>query len=103
MRADEHACPACGTRLTSDPSPDPSSDPPGTSLRCTRCAWRLIGRDAWRALDPFRQGYVLYMQAAWPTSELGGEQNSHPTGPPAWEAFRRGEANAARDVQDGEE
>ena len=88
-------CPSCGASLVSESVRAP--------LRCTRCDWRLILRDEWRKLSPYRQGYVLYMQAEWPTSELRGEQNPHSRGTSAWEEFGRGEWNAMLDAQDGEE
>lgn len=88
-------CPSCGASLVSEPV--------GAPLRCTRCAWYLLSRDEWRKLSPFRQGYVFYMQAEWPTSELRGEQNPHTESTPAWEEFGRGEWSAMLDAQDGEE
>jgi len=88
-------CPSCGARLVSEPVTAP--------LRCLRCDWCLLSRDAWRKLSPFRQGYVLYMQAEWPTSELRGEQNPYARDTLAWEEFGRGEWSAMLDAQDGEE
>lgn len=90
-----HYCPSCGAALVSEPVAAP--------LHCARCDWRLISRDEWRKLSPYRQGYVLYMQAEWPTSELTGEQNPHARSTPAWEEFCRGEYCAMLDAQDGEE
>jgi len=88
-------CPPCGAALVSSRSRAP--------LHCTRCDWRLLSRDEWRKLSPFCQGYVFYMQAEWPTSELRGEQNPHARDTSAWEEFGRGEQSAMLDVQDGEE
>jgi hypothetical protein len=62
-------CPSCGASLVSAPVRAP--------LRCMRCDWCLLSRDAWRKLSPFRQGYVFYMQAEWPTSELRCENKRH--------------------------
>ena len=91
----QHHCPSCGGPLISEPV--------GTSLRCTRCDWRLISHAAWRKLSPFHQGYVFYMQAAWPTSELSNASNPHAENTRAWEEFRRGEYSAMLNVQDSEE
>lgn len=88
-------CPSCGAPLVSEPVTAP--------LRCTRCSWCLLSRDAWQKLSPFRQGYVLYMQAEWPTSELRGERNPYARDTSAWEEFGRGEWSAMLDAQDGEE
>lgn len=88
-------CPSCSAALVSEPL--------GAALRCTRCDWCLISRDEWRKLSPFHQGYVFYLQAEWPTSELRDLQNPHTPDTSAWEEFRRGESSAMRDVQDGEE
>jgi hypothetical protein len=90
-----HYCPSCGALLVSKPV--------GAPLRCARCDRRLILRAEWQKLAPFRQGYVFYMQAEWPTSELRGEQNPHARNTSAWEEFCRGEYCAMLDVQDGEE
>ena len=88
-------CPPCGAGLV--------SDPPGTSLRCTRCAWGLISREEWAKLTPFDQGFALYMQASWPTSELADAKNPYKKDTAEWTAFRDGEQRAMLDVQDGEE
>jgi hypothetical protein len=72
-------------------------------LRCTRCTWHLIPLKTWRRLSLFRQGYVFYIQAEWPTSELKGVQNPYENGTPASEKFCRGEYCAMLDAQDGEE
>jgi hypothetical protein len=90
-----HYCPSCGAGLVSAPV--------GAPLRCLHCNWHLISREEWRKLSPFRQGYVLYMQAEWPTSELRGEQNPHARDTSAWEEFGRGEWRAMLDAQDSEE
>lgn len=86
-----HACPSCGTPLVDVP------------LRCPRGDWRLISREEWRRLPPREQGYVLYMQASWPTSELAGVSNPHDVDSAEWIAFRAGEQQAMLTAQDGEE
>lgn len=88
-------CPSCGGVLL--------DDPPGSSLRCPTCPWRLISREEWLQLSPLQQGYALYMQAAWPTSELAGATNPYPEGSKKWKAFQQGELRAALAAQDGEE
>ena len=90
-----HHCPACGAGLVSEPI--------GTSLRCKHCSWHLVSIDAWRKLSPFRQGYTLYAQGSWPTSELARAKNPYEEGTPAWTQFRHGEHRAAINTQDGEE
>ena len=92
---ESYHCPSCGGALVSVPA--------GTPLRCTRCTWRLISRNAWKKLPPARQGYLLYMQSSWPTSELAEEKNPYAKDSAAWTAFRQGEQQAVQDAQDGEE
>lgn len=91
MRGSAHHCPACGRGLDGPP------------LRCAGCGWHLITLEAWKKLAPFGQGYALYMQASWPTSEIAGQSNPYEKGSDDWEAFRQGEARAVQDTQDGEE
>ncbi len=88
-------CPMCGASLVSTLIRAP--------LRCQRCGWRLVTLEEWRKLTPFRQGYILYMQGTWPTSELAGARNPHAEGTPERTAFRQGEQCAVLDAQDGEE
>ena len=90
-----HHCPACSAGLVSDPV--------GTSLRCTHCNWRLITLAEWKKLPPFDQGYALYMQSSWPTSELAKAKNPYAEDSPKWIAFREGEQRATKSAQDGEE
>lgn len=94
-RDQRHYCPACGAGLVSEPV--------GASLRCKSCGWRLVTLETWRRLSPFNQGYMLYAQEAWPTSEIAKEKNPYVEGTPAWAAFREGERRAVLDAQDGEE
>lgn len=95
MTKTTHYCPSCGAALVSEPA--------GASLRCTRCRWRLITRAEWEKLSPFRQGFALYMQGSWPTSELAGVKNPYDKTSDEWTEFRRGEQQAVLDAQDGEE
>lgn len=87
-------CPACGAALVSEPA--------DASLRCTRCSWRLISREEWKALPPLSQGYALYMQGSWPTSELKGETNPYAKDSPKWIKFQQGQQRAVLDAQDSE-
>lgn len=88
-------CPACGAGLVSEPI--------GFSLKCKHCGWHLISRDAWQKLSPFDQGFILYMQGAWPTSELADVTNPHAEGSREHAEFCRGEMSAMLEAQDGEE
>jgi hypothetical protein len=89
-------CPSCGAGLVSEPI--------GAPLGCKNCRWYLIGLAEWKQqLSPFEQGYTLYMQAAWPTSELAGEKNPYAEGTPEWREFCHGERRAVTEAQDGEE
>jgi hypothetical protein len=92
---DRHCCPSCGAGLVSEPV--------GAPLACGRCGWHLVTLDAWKKLPPFRQGYALYMQGSWPTSEIAKETNPYAEGTSDWTAFSEGEQRAAMAAQDGEE
>jgi len=95
VTTDTHPCPSCGGDLI--------TERPGASLRCATCPWHLLTRAEWRTLDPREQGFVLYMQGDWPTSELKHERNPYPSGSDKWNAFRIGEQQAVQAAQDGEE
>jgi hypothetical protein len=88
-------CPKCGAGLVSDPV--------GASLRCKRCQWYLISLAEWKTLPPFDQGYVLYMQGSWPTSELAEQKNPYEEGTAKWKKFCEGEERAILSAQDSEE
>lgn len=75
----------------------------GNSFSCKHCGWQLITLEAWRKLTPFRQGYLLYMQGAWPTSEITNQPNPYKEGSDEWNAFCQGEQHAMLDAQDNEE
>lgn len=93
--SEQHACPACHATLVSEPD--------GASLHCPACRWHLITLKEWRELPPLQQGYALYMQSSWPTSELAKVENPYAANTPAWRAFRDGERRATLSAQDGEE
>ena len=95
MKTVRHYCPACGAGLVSEPI--------GASLRCKHCGWHLVTLKAWRKLPPFDQGYTLYAQGSWPTSQIAQEKNPYAESTPACTAFRQGEQRATQDTQDGEE
>ena len=90
-----HYCPACGAGLVSEPI--------GAPLHCKHCGWHLVSIAAWRKLSPFRQGYTLYAQGYWPTSELAHEKNPYAEGTPKWTEFCQGEQRATLNTQDSEE
>jgi len=82
-------CPSCSASLVSEPGGMRGN--PGTTFCCKRCGWNLITLATWRKLTPFRQGYLLYMQGAWPTSEIMDQQNPYAEGSDEWGAFRQGD------------
>lgn len=64
---------------------------------------RIVGVVHWSIrskLTPFRQGYLLYMQGAWPMSELKDQRNPYAEDSDEWGAFRQGEQHAMSDVPD---
>jgi hypothetical protein len=88
-------CPKCGAALVSEPI--------GSPYRCKHCDWHLVTIAEWRKLSAFQQGYVHYMQASWPTSELAAAGNHYGAGTAPWHDFREGARRAVLDAQDGEE
>jgi hypothetical protein len=92
---ERHCCPACGNGL--------GSEHVGTPLRCECCGWYLVTLAEWKQFTPFQQGYTLYMQGSWPTSELAREVNPYVKESPEWTKFNCGEERALLAVQDGEE
>ena len=95
MTATRNDCPACGGGLVSEPK--------GAPMRCTQCAWHLITLAEWKKLPPRGQGYLMYMQSSWPTSELAKAKNPYAAGSHKWAEFCEGEQHATRSAQDGEE
>jgi hypothetical protein len=71
-------------------------------ISCGRCS-ALVTLAAWKKLPPFRQGYALYAQGSWLTSEIAGQTNPHTEGTTEWAAFQEGQRRATLDAQDGEE
>ena len=64
---------------------------------------RRITLSEWRELSPKTQGYVWYMQAELPGSELKGEKNPYPEGSDAHAAFAEGVRHGVLEAQDSEE
>lgn len=64
---------------------------------------RLVTLEAWQSMPPRQQGAVLYLQGAWPGSELKDQKNPYPKGTPNHDLFKDGERLAVLAVQDGEE
>lgn len=95
MVSERHYCPSCRSGLAAKPI--------GAPLRCKHCDWHLVSLSEWQTLPPFQQGFVMYMQAAWPTSELASVKNPYPEKSPKWEKFNQGEQQAYLNVLDGEE
>lgn len=63
----------------------------------------LVTLEKWETLPPKSQGYLLYMQACLPGSELKGLKNPYAQGTEAHDSFKRGEHLAVLEVTDGEE
>lgn len=63
----------------------------------------LIPLTEWRAMPPKTQGYVWYMQADLPGSELKNERNPYEVGTPAYVAFEDGVQRGILAAQDSEE
>lgn len=57
----------------------------------------------WKALPPYRQGFILYMEADQDGSELKGQVNPYKDGTPEDKEFKTGEARATQLAQDSEE
>jgi hypothetical protein len=95
MPSDRDYCPTCGAGLVSEPI--------GAPQKCRHCGWHLLSRAEWDRLSPFRQGFAVYMQSAWPRSELRGVKNPHAAGTKEHDDFVHGEHRAMLDAQDGEE
>ena len=62
---------------------------------------QLVTLEEFKKLDPFRQGYVSYMQAELPGSELKRHQdNPYAPGSAKYHNFGRGQTAAVLEVQD---
>jgi hypothetical protein len=55
----------------------------------------------WLTASPFARGYITYMYANWPGSEVP-KDNPYDKGTPAYEEFERGQAAAVLSAQDSE-
>ena len=64
---------------------------------------KLITKEQWSKMSPGSQGYVLYLQANLPDSELKGLTNPYPSFTKAYKDFCEGERQAVLEVQDAEE
>lgn len=63
----------------------------------------LVTLTEWKRLPPKTQGYVWYMQAELPDSELKHERNPYPSGSFAYADFEEGVRRGVLDAQDSEE
>lgn len=63
----------------------------------------LVTLEQYKALTPFGQGYVVYMQEALPDSELKGLNNPYEVLSDDFAKWNHGNFKAMLDVQDGEE
>ena len=96
MNRTRHYCPACSNGLAADSVGVPL-------LPCRNCGWKLFTLAQWKKAGPYAQGFAVYMQAAWPTSELKGQTNPYAEGTAKWAAYREGEQSAMLSAEDGEE
>jgi len=64
---------------------------------------KLVTKEQWDRMSPKVQGYVLYIQASLPGSELKDMTNPYPEWMKAHRDFCEGEREAMLEVQDGEE
>lgn len=63
----------------------------------------LVTLEKYKTLTPFEQGFVHYMEAALPGSELKELQNPYEVLSDNFTDWNRGNFKAMIDVQDGEE
>ncbi len=71
------------------------------SAQDTRAA--LLTKAEYNKLKPFDQGYVVYMQAEWPMSELKGLGNPYPRGSRQSKQWNAGGSAAMMSVLDGDD
>jgi hypothetical protein len=64
---------------------------------------KLVTREKWNKLSPRSKGYVLYMQAELPGSELKGLSNPYRWGSANASKFEEGERLAVLEAQDGDD
>lgn len=63
---------------------------------------KLTTAEEYGKMPPLQQGYVHYMQAAWPGSELAELSNPYPVSTPAYEEWLNGQQRAILEVIDME-
>ena len=63
----------------------------------------LVTRAEFEKLPPRTQGYVHYMQAAWPKSELRGVKCPYEPGTTEYLHWQGGEYAAMLEAQDGDD
>ncbi len=63
----------------------------------------LISLEEYKTLTPREQGYVVYLQADLPGSELKGLENPYPEGTIPHQQWEGGAFMAVLEVQDSEE
>lgn len=64
---------------------------------------KLVSLAEWEKLGPRSKGYVLYMQAEHPSSELKGKGNPYDKGTAQHTQFQAGEQAAVLDAQDSDD
>ena len=64
---------------------------------------KLVTKEQWSKMSPKTQGYLVYMQANLPSSELAGLTNPYFGHTKAYRDFCEGEREAVLEAQDGEE
>lgn len=64
---------------------------------------KLTTLKTYETMPPMQQGYVHYMQSAWPGSELAELSNPYPVSTPEHEEWLNGQQRAMLEVQDGED
>jgi hypothetical protein len=64
---------------------------------------KLVTKAEWDGMDPFVQGYVVYMQGDLPGSELKRLRNPYQEGTNNHIKYNNGQAHAVLIAQDSEE
>ena len=64
---------------------------------------KLVTMAEFEKMKPKQQGFVLYMQQAWPGSELRDIRNPYKKGTPENDEFLAGELRGVLAAQDSEE
>jgi hypothetical protein len=63
----------------------------------------LITLAKYKKLTPLQQGFVQYMQGAWPTSELKNEKNPYPKGSKKYKEWNDGQTAGVLAAQDADD